>query len=254
MIEIKNLSGTLGEFHLKDNNLIVADHEYLVLLGPTGAGKTVLIEYIIGMFKPQRGSILLNGADITDAAPEDRFIAYVPQDYALFPNMNVKKNIAYGLVARKTSPDEIERSVSKMMMSLSIDHLKNRMPLHLSGGEKQRVAIARALVTKPSIVLLDEPSLGLAPLLVKEIFEIVKKICTEEKTTILLVEQNANLALSVGHYGYVMEMGKVVLDGECAKLRENEDVKEFYLGLSAVGEKKSFKDAKHYKRRKRWLS
>jgi branched-chain amino acid transport system ATP-binding protein len=125
---------------------------------------------------------------------------------------------------------------------------------YMSGGEQQMLAIGRALMARPKLMLLDEPSLGLAPLLVREIFEIVRKICEEEKTTILLVEQNANLALSIGHYGYVMEMGKVVLDGECERLRENEDVKEFYLGLSAVGEKKSFKDAKHYRRRKRWLS
>ena len=124
----------------------------------------------------------------------------------------------------------------------------------MSGGEQQMLAIGRGLMARPKLMLLDEPSLGLAPLLVKEIFEIIKKICSEEKTTILLVEQNANLALSIGHYGYVMEMGKVVLDGECSKLRENEDVKEFYLGLSDMGKKKSFKDAKHYKRRKRWLS
>ena len=116
------------------------------------------------------------------------------------------------------------------------------------------LAIGRALMARPKLLLLDEPSLGLAPLLVKEIFRIIAKINEEEKTTILLVEQNASLALSVANYGYIMEMGKVVLDGPCEKLRENQDVKEFYLGIGESGSKRSFKNAKHYKRRKRWLS
>ena len=125
---------------------------------------------------------------------------------------------------------------------------------YLSGGEQQMLAIGRALMARPKLLLLDEPSLGLAPLLVKEIFGIIRKINEEEKTTILLVEQNANLALQVATYGYIMENGKVVLDGPSQKLRENEDVKEFYLGISEGGTKRSFKNAKHYKRRKRWLS
>jgi branched-chain amino acid transport system ATP-binding protein len=125
---------------------------------------------------------------------------------------------------------------------------------YLSGGEQQMLAIGRALMARPKLMLLDEPSLGLAPLLVREIFEIIKRINEEEKTTILLVEQNARVALSIAHYGYIMENGKIVLDDTVEKLKENEDIKEFYLGLSQVGGKKSFRDVKHYRRRKRWLS
>ncbi len=125
---------------------------------------------------------------------------------------------------------------------------------YLSGGEQQMLAIGRALMARPKLMLLDEPSLGLAPLLVREIFEIIKRINEEEKATILLVEQNARMALSIAHYGYIMENGKIVLDDPVEKLKENEDIKEFYLGLSQVGGKKSFRDVKHYRRRKRWLS
>ena len=125
---------------------------------------------------------------------------------------------------------------------------------YLSGGEQQMLAIGRALMARPKLMLLDEPSLGLAPLLVREIFEIIKRINEEEKATILLVEQNARVALSIAHYGYIMENGKIVLDDTVEKLKENEDIKEFYLGLSQVGGKKSFRNVKHYRRRKRWLS
>jgi branched-chain amino acid transport system ATP-binding protein len=124
----------------------------------------------------------------------------------------------------------------------------------LSGGEQQMLAIGRALMARPKLMLLDEPSLGLAPLLVKEIFGIINRINKEEGTTILLVEQNARIALSIADYGYIMENGKIVLDDPVEKLKENEDVKEFYLGLSKVGEKKSYRDVKHYRRRKRWIS
>ena len=131
--------------------------------------------------------------------------------------------------------------------------LKRKTAGYLSGGEQQMLVLGRALMGKPKVMLLDEPSLGLAPVLVSEIFEIIKRINIEEKTSILLVEQNARVALSVADYGYVMETGKIVLDGPCSKLRDNEDIQEFYLGLTQVGSKKSYREIKHYKRRKRWL-
>ena len=131
--------------------------------------------------------------------------------------------------------------------------LRNMTSGYLSGGEQQMLVMGRAMMAHPKLMLLDEPSLGLAPLMVQEIYEIVQRFNAEEKTSILLVEQNARAALSIAEYGYVMENGKVVLDGPADKLKENEDVREFYMGLSQVGEKKSYREVKHYKRRKRWL-
>ncbi|MFC2069010.1 ABC transporter ATP-binding protein, partial [Chloroflexota bacterium] len=134
-----------------------------------------------------------------------------------------------------------------------LEALQRNTAGYLSGGEQQMLVIGRAMMAAPKLMMLDEPSLGLAPLLVEEIFDIIKRFNTEQKTSVLLVEQNVRIALSIAHYGYVMEMGRVVLDGSADFLRNNEDVKEFYIGLSAVGKKKSYHEVKHYKRRKRWL-
>lgn len=131
--------------------------------------------------------------------------------------------------------------------------IRNKESGYASGGEQQMVVTGRALMSRPKLLLLDEPSLGLAPLVVKEIYDIIKRVNEEEKVSVLLVEQNAVIALDIASYGYVMEIGKIVLDGPAAHLKENEDVKEFYLGFSGVGKKKSYRDVKHYKRRKRWL-
>ena len=157
MIEIQDLNITLGEFNLQDVNLAIRPGEYMVLLGPTGAGKTVLIECIVGIYRQRSGSILLNGGDVTPLLIEERNIGYVPQDYALFPNMTVFENIAYGLRARKRPAAEVEVEVEAMMQILGVNHLRHRLPLNLSGGERQRAALGRALVTRPQILLLDEP-------------------------------------------------------------------------------------------------
>ncbi|HUW34971.1 MAG TPA: ABC transporter ATP-binding protein [Planctomycetota bacterium] len=157
MIEIRQLSIDLGEFHLRDVNLAINDGEYLVLLGPTGAGKTVLLECIVGIYRPKTGRIVVDGVDVTGLYPEERNVGFVPQDYALFPNMTVKQNIAYGLKAQKATRAEIEAKTAEMMESLGIAHLHHRLPLNLSGGERQRVALGRALTTRPRILLLDEP-------------------------------------------------------------------------------------------------
>lgn len=247
---------------LKGMSMEVKEGEITVLLGANGAGKTTSLKAISGLLKSEEGEVTdgtieymgekINNKDAEDIVKMGIF--QVMEGRRIFKDLTVTENFMAGAYTRK------DKQNIKKDMDLVFDYFpklrdrRNQVAGYMSGGEQQMLAIGRALMARPKLMLLDEPSLGLAPLLVKEIFEIVKTINKEEKTTVLLVEQNANMALSIGSYGYVMEMGKVVLDGECSKLRENEDVKEFYLGLSEVGNKKSFKDAKHYKRRKRWLS
>jgi branched-chain amino acid transport system ATP-binding protein len=247
---------------LKGMSMEVKEGEITVLLGANGAGKTTTLKAISGLLKAEEGEVTdgtieFMGEKINNKDPEDIVrmgIFQVMEGRRIFKDLTVTENLIAGAYTRK------DRHNIKRDMDLVFDYFpklrdrRNQVAGYMSGGEQQMLAIGRALMARPKLMLLDEPSLGLAPLLVKEIFDIVQTINREEKTTILLVEQNANMALSIGNYGYVMEMGKVVLDGECSKLKENEDVKEFYLGLSEVGKKKSFKDAKHYKRRKRWLS
>jgi ABC-type Fe3+/spermidine/putrescine transport system ATPase subunit len=157
MIQIEDLHIHLGEFHLRNISLQINEGEYFVLLGPTGAGKSVLLECIAGIYAPDSGSICINGRDVTRFYPEERNAGYVPQDYALFPNMTVQQNIGYGLKARKRSASDIHEKVAGMMEQLGVTHLQDRSPLFLSGGEKQRVALGRALITQPGILLLDEP-------------------------------------------------------------------------------------------------
>jgi branched-chain amino acid transport system ATP-binding protein len=247
---------------LKGMSMEAKEGEITVLLGANGAGKTTTLKAISGLLKSEEGevtdgSIEFMGEKINNKDAEDIVrmgIFQVMEGRRIFKDLTVTENLMAGAYTRKDKHN-IKRDIEAVFDYFpKLQSRRTQVAGYMSGGEQQMLAIGRALMARPRLMLLDEPSLGLAPLLVKEIFEIIRKICSEEKTTILLVEQNANLALSIGHYGYVMEMGKVVLDGECAKLRENEDVKEFYLGLSDVGKKKSFKDAKHYKRRKRWLS
>ena len=203
------------------------------------------------------GTIEFLGEKINGRDPEKIVkmgIFQVMEGRRVFEDLDVVENLRCGAYTRS------DRAGVKRDLDLVFDYFprlkerKNGLAGYLSGGEQQMLAIGRALMARPKLLLLDEPSLGLAPLLVREIFRIIQKINEEEKTTILLVEQNASLALQVATYGYIMEMGKVVLDGPCDKLRENPDVKEFYLGIGEGGTKRSFKNAKHYKRRKRWLS
>ena len=247
---------------LKGMSLEAKEGEITVLLGANGAGKTTTLKAISGLLKSEEGEVTdgaieFMGQKINNRDAEEIVrmgIFQVMEGRRVFRDLTVTENLLAGAYTRKDK-HLIKRDMDTVFGYFPKLHCRrHQLAGYMSGGEQQMLAIGRGLMARPRLMLLDEPSLWLAPLLVREIFDIIRKICSEEKTTILLVEQNANLALSIGHYGYVMEMGKVVLDGECDKLRENEDVKEFYLGLSDVGKKKSFKDAKHYKRRKRWLS
>jgi branched-chain amino acid transport system ATP-binding protein len=245
---------------LKGLSLTVGEGKIVAVLGSNGAGKTTTLKAISGLLGTEEGEvtdgdITFLGNRIDGLAPEEvvrRGVFQVMEGRRVFEDLTVEENIVMGGYTRH------DRAGLRRDHDLCYDffpRLKERrkkLAGYLSGGEQQMLAISRALMARPKLMMLDEPSLGLAPLLVQEIFRIVKRINQEEKTTILLVEQNANLALQIADYGYIMENGRIVLDGEPEKLRANEDVKEFYLGGGA--DKKSYRNLKFYKRRKRWLS
>ena len=247
---------------LKGLSLEVPQGKIVCLLGANGAGKSTTLKAISGLLKPEDGDVT-DGSIVYDGeAIHKREAAYivrkgifqVMEGRRVFEHLTVEENLRAG---GYTVKDRNHISRSMELVYEYFPRLKDRRTQvsgFLSGGEQQMLAIGRALMAEPRIVMLDEPSLGLAPLLVQEIFGIIKRINDEQATTILLVEQNANIALNVAHYAYIMESGRVVLDGTPQALKNNADVREFYLGLTEVGERKSYRDVKHYKRRKRWLS
>jgi branched-chain amino acid transport system ATP-binding protein len=247
---------------LKGMSLRVREGQIVALLGPNGAGKSTTLKAISGLLKSEEGEVTdgdirLLGTRIDRLEPEEIVrlgIFQVMEGRRVFEDLTVDENILMGGYTRK-DPAGVKRDHDLVFDYFPrLKERRNQLAGYLSGGEQQMLAISRGLMARPKIMLLDEPSLGLAPLLVKEIFAIIRKINQEEKTTILLVEQNANLALSIADFGYIMENGRIVLDGESDKLKANEDVKRFYLGGGSNGERKSYHDLKFYKRRKRWLS
>lgn len=247
---------------LKGVYMHVPEGQIITLLGSNGAGKSTTLKAISGLLRTERGevtrgSIEFMGKTIGEKDPSDVVrlgIAQVFEGRRVFEHLNVRENlVAGGHINRNLRQvnDDIDRVMTYF------PRLGERIRVqagYLSGGEQQMLAIGRGLMSRPKLLMLDEPSLGLAPLLVEEIFEILKRLRDEEKMTMLLVEQNANLALSIADEGYVMENGKIVLQGPAKELSGNADIKEFYLGLSEGGARKSFRDVKHYRRRKRWLS
>jgi branched-chain amino acid transport system ATP-binding protein len=247
---------------LKGMSMHVPEGQIVALLGSNGAGKTTTLKAISGLLKPEDGevtdgSIEFQGERIDKLDASEivrRGIFQVMEGRRVFEHLTVDENLiagAYTRPDRRNVPRDIE-AVYEYFPRLK--ERRNQVAGYLSGGEQQMLAIGRALMAKPKLMLLDEPSLGLAPLLVAEIFDIIQRINKERSTTILLVEQNARLALQIADHAYIMENGRIVLDGTPADLRENADVREFYLGLTQVGQRKSYRDVKHYKRRKRWLS
>ncbi len=247
---------------LKGLSLEVHKGQIVALLGANGAGKTTTLKAISGLLKPERGevtdgSILYDGEPIQNRYPEEivrKGIFQVMEGRRIFEHLTVEENLLVGAYTRRDRHN-IRRDLE--MVYHYFPRLKERrhqIAGYLSGGEQQMLAIGRALMARPRLMLLDEPSLGLAPLLVREIFDIIQRINKEQRTTILLVEQNAHIALQIADYAYIMENGRVVLDGTPEVLRENPDVREFYLGLTEVGQRKSYREVKHYKRRKRWLT
>jgi branched-chain amino acid transport system ATP-binding protein len=247
---------------LRGVSLEVGDGQIVTLLGANGAGKTTTLKAISGLLKTEEGEVTDGSIDF-DGKRLDRYgpeviasmgICQVMEGRRVLEHLTVEENLLVGAYCRKD-----RRGVKRDMEALfgyfpRLKDLRRRTSGYLSGGEQQMLVIGRALMARPKLVLLDEPSLGIAPLLVQEIYEIIRKINAEQKMAILLVEQNARAALGIADYGYVMENGRVVLSGPAEKLRDNEDVKEFYMGLSAVGSRKSYREVKHYRRRKRWLT
>jgi branched-chain amino acid transport system ATP-binding protein len=245
---------------LKGLSLEVPDGQIVALLGANGAGKTTTLKAISGLLKTEDGrvtdgSIEFMGRRIDGLDPEDicrRGIVQVMEGRKVLESLTVEENLRIGAYTRR---DPGVRRDMQMIYDYFPRLVERRAQLagYLSGGEQQMLVIGRALMANPRLLLLDEPSLGLAPLLVHEIFEIIQRINTAQATTILLVEQNAQIALGIAHTGYIMENGRIVFDGPAEKLRGNNDVREFYLGLGEAGRRKSFREIKFYKRRKRWV-
>lgn len=245
---------------LRGVSLKVPEGRITALLGPNGAGKTTTLRAISGLLIPEdgevvRGEILYRGEPIHGRPPEEIVrlgIVQVLEGRRVFKHLTVEENLKVGTLTRRglNLKEELDRIYHYFPR---LAELRHRLAGYCSGGEQQMIAIGRALLAKPRLLLLDEPSLGLAPLLVREIFDIVARVNAEEGVTVLVVEQNARVALSIAHYGYIMESGRIVLEGDRAYLLENPDVQEFYLGVAKEGGRKSFKEVKAYKRRKRFM-
>ena len=247
---------------LKGVSLTVPRAGIVAILGANGAGKTTTLKAISNLLKAERGevtkgSILFAGDQVHSLSPNElvrRGCIQVMEGRHCFGHLTVEENLLTGAFTRKDGRAAIRADIERVYAYFP--RLKDRrdaMAGYTSGGEQQMCAIGRALMSKPKMILLDEPSMGLAPQIVEEIFEIVKDLNEKENVSFLLAEQNTHMALKYSRYGYILENGRVVMDGESKALAENEDVKEFYLGI-AEGKRKSFREGKHYKRRKRWLA
>jgi branched-chain amino acid transport system ATP-binding protein len=263
MLQVKNIEVAYMKVIqvLRGVSLEVHEGKLVSLLGANGAGKTTTLKAISGMLKTEEGdvtegSIEFEGKRIDGYGPETiaaMGISQAMEGRRVLEHLSVEENLFVGAYCRK------DRAGVKGDLELVFDYfpkiklLRQRTSGYLSGGEQQMLVIGRALMARPRLMLLDEPSLGLAPLVVEDIFRIIDRIRADQRMAILLVEQNAMAALGIADEGYVMENGRIVMGGPAVKLRDNEDIREFYLGLSALGSRKSYRDVKHYRRKKRWL-
>ncbi|MFH1350595.1 MAG: ABC transporter ATP-binding protein [Pseudomonadota bacterium] len=264
MLKIKNLETTYKDIilALRGISLEVPPSKIIALLGANGAGKTTTINTVSGIrktldLKIEDGTIEFEGEIINDKESYEvvaRGILQVPEGRRVFAELTVEENIIIGAYSLGNRRKFSENRDSVFGYFPILKERRHQLSGYLSGGEQQMLVIARALMAEPKLIMMDEPSLGLAPVIVNEIFGIISQINSKENVSILLVEQNANMALSIAHYGYVLENGRVVMDSPSETLREDRDIREFYLGLTELGTKKSFREVKHYKRRKRWLS
>ena len=247
---------------LRGVSLDVTEGSIVALLGTNGAGKTTTLRAVSGLLKPENGFIkdgliTFDGKDITNHLGT-RVVKHgavmVPEGRHVFKHLTVDENIRVGSITRTDGSQKIRSDHQLMYRHFPrLSKITHRLAGYCSGGEQQMIAIARALMASPKMLMLDEPSLGLAPLLVKEIFENIQLINREMDTSIPVVEQNAKIALEISDYAYIMESGKIVLEGPSDDLKNNPDVKEFYMGITQGGGRKSFKEVKSYKRRKRWM-
>ena len=263
-LEVNNIEVVYNDIVqvLRGVSLTVPDGRIVALLGTNGAGKTTTLRAVSGLLKPENGFIRegyikFMGEDITNRLGTQVVklgAVMVPEGRRVFKHLTVDENIRVGSISRSDGAQRIKEDHALMYRHFPrLANITHRMAGYCSGGEQQMIAIARALMAAPKMLMLDEPSLGLAPLLVKEIFENIQTINREMNTTILVVEQNAKIALGISDYAYIMESGKIVLEGPSKELQENPDVKEFYMGVTRGGRRKSFKEVKSYKRRKRWM-
>ena len=264
MLEVNNIEVVYNDviLVLKGISLSVPKGEIVALLGANGAGKTTTLKAVSGVLRLQNGdleggTIFLEGKEIQAADPDQIVrdgISMIPEGRRIFSDLTVVENLLVGAFTR-SDRNRVGKDLEMVLDYFpALKQRRSQRAVYLSGGEQQMVAVGRALMSRPRLIMLDEPSLGLAPLVVKSIFEILKQINQEQGTTLLLVEQNANLALNFASYGYIMENGRIVLDGPCQQLKQNEDVQEFYLGVTDQKHRKNYAQVKHYKRRKRWLS
>jgi len=252
MLELANLESAYGPVKaIRGVSLRVMPSQIATVLGSNGAGKSTILKTISGILEPQKGSVRFQGLDITGEDPSRIVrsgLSHVPEGREVFPLLSVRDNLMMGAYTRRDR-DGVARDLEAVFAYFPI--LKERAGQDaglLSGGQQQMLAISRAILAAPSMILLDEPSLGLSPRLTKEIFEIVVRINRERGTTILLVEQNANMALNVADHGYVLENGRIVMDDSCERLREKDDIKEFYLGMKESGSRGD----RRWKRKKTW--
>ncbi len=235
MLKIENLETYYGNIQaLKGINIEVSEGEIVTLIGANGAGKTTTLMSLSGVVPPRSGKIYLYGEDITNKAPDEIVpmgLIQVPEGRRIFPDLTVAENLDMGAFLRRDDA-EIKKDIEYVYSLFPIlSERRGQRGGTLSGGEQQMLAISRALMAKPKILLLDEPSLGLAPIIVQQIFDIIKKINEEQKTTVFLVEQNANLALKIAHKGYVMETGRITMADTSENLLKNDDVRKAYLGV-----------------------
>ena len=252
LLRVRNIETYYGPITaIRGISLDVEENHIVAVLGANGAGKTTILRTISGIMDPQKGSVTFDGQAIQKREPADivsRGISHVPEGREIFPLLTVKENLMMGCFLRRDRA-KIARDLELVYDYFPvIEQRASQQAGQLSGGEQQMLAISRALMQQPRLLLLDEPSLGLSPRLVKEIFDIVRRLNEERRITILIVEQNANMALQVAHYGYVLEVGRIVMEDSSERLRGNKDIREFYLGIREEG----VRGTRRWKRKKVW--